>query len=63
MSSSEIRIVEPCERCGGERPHQVRIEIRPESSSGDTEPFSKEPYRTTVCTDCGREETVRASFS
>jgi hypothetical protein len=64
MSRNDLRtrLAEFCEACDGERPHEVRIEIRTESSSPDTAPFGKEPYRVTVCDDCGREEAVRASF-
>ena len=57
------RLSEFCDRCDGERTHEVRLEIRTEASSGDTAAFGKEPYRVTVCTDCGHEETARAKFA
>ena len=51
--------IEPCERCGDETPHAVRIEIRTESTKRENAQFSREPYRVATCVVCGAESTIR----
>ena len=51
--------LEPCESCGDETPHEVRIEVRTESSACENAEFSREPYRVATCVVCGDESTVR----
>ena len=50
---------EPCERCGGDTPHEVRIEIRTESTKRENAQFSREPYRVATCLVCGEESAIR----
>lgn len=52
-------MLEPCERCGRETPHQVRIEIRTESRKPENAQFSREPYRVSTCVACGTESVIR----
>jgi len=51
--------MEPCERCGLETPHEVRIEIRTESTDRENAEFSREPYRVATCVSCGNESATR----
>lgn len=51
--------LEPCERCGDETPHEVRIEIRTESAVPENAEFSREPYRVATCVACGYESAIR----
>jgi hypothetical protein len=51
--------LEPCESCGRETPHEVRIEIRTESIERENAEFSREPYRVATCVDCGTESAIR----
>jgi hypothetical protein len=37
----------------------VRVEIRTESSKNENAEFSREPYRISVCAECGEETTMR----
>ena len=50
---------EPCEQCGDETPHGVRIEIRTESTKRENAQFSREPYRIATCEVCGEESALR----
>jgi hypothetical protein len=50
--------VEECDTCATETPHRVNIEIRTENEQAEHSSFSREPYRVSVCVECG-EETVR----
>lgn len=52
-------IAEDCPDCDRETPHEVSIEILTESRKEKNAEFSREPYRVSVCRQCGREETVR----
>ncbi|MUV57761.1 hypothetical protein [Halogeometricum sp. CBA1124] len=51
--------VELCRDCGRDTPHRVGVELVTESGDPTTAPFSREPYRVSVCTVCGAEESVR----
>ncbi|MFC6943041.1 hypothetical protein ACFQE8_24295 [Salinirubellus sp. GCM10025818] len=51
--------LEPCERCGDDTPHEVRIEIRTESTKRENAQFSREPYRIATCVVCGSESVLR----
>jgi hypothetical protein len=57
-TSSADGLREPCSNCGTETVHDVRVEIRTESTKQENAEFSREPYRVAVCTRCG-EETVQ----
>lgn len=48
-----------CEHCGRETSHWVRVEIRTESKTAANPAFSREPYRISVCSQCGEEEALR----
>jgi hypothetical protein len=52
-------IVEQCPSCDAPTPHLVRVEIRTESTKAENAQFSREPYRVTVCRDCGVESVQR----
>jgi len=52
-------VVERCDSCGTETPHDVRLEIRTESAAGENAAFSREPYRVTACRHCGDESALR----
>jgi hypothetical protein len=51
--------MEPCESCARETPHEIRIEIRTESSEPENAAFSREPYRVATCVVCGNESAIR----
>lgn len=51
--------MEPCESCARETPHEIRIEIRTESSEPENAAFSREPYRVSTFQVCGEEMSVR----
>jgi len=55
--SNSIR--EPCPSCGAKAPHEVHVEIRIESGTGENAEFSREPYRVAVCAECGAETAMR----
>ena len=50
---------ERCERCTGVTIHEVRVEIRTESTAEENAQFSREPYRVSVCRECGSESVLR----
>jgi hypothetical protein len=50
---------ESCEHCGQERPHEVSIELRTESSKEENAEFSREPYRVAECAVCGATTQTR----
>ncbi len=52
-------VVELCPSCGDETRHEVHVEIRTESGKAENAEFSREPYRVTVCGDCGAESVQR----
>jgi hypothetical protein len=52
-------MLEPCAHCGHETPHEVRIEIRTESTKRQNAEFSREPYRVATCVACGDESAIR----
>ena len=58
-SAANDDMLEPCESCGHETPHDVRIEIRTESTKRQNAEFSREPYRITTCVACGDESALR----
>lgn len=58
-SAADEDRVEPCEGCGRETPHEVRIEIRTESTRHENAEFSREPYRIARCVVCGTESAIR----
>ena len=56
-SGGDVR--ESCDRCGHETPHEVRIEIRTESSESENAEYSREPYRVSTCIACGGVSITR----
>lgn len=52
-------VLEPCEGCDGETPHEVEIRIRTEQERGENRRFSREPYRISTCRRCGQETSLR----
>jgi hypothetical protein len=50
---------ETCEHCGQERPHEVSIELKTESSKEENAEFSREPYRVAECTVCSTTNRTR----
>lgn len=62
MASKQLNsdgVHEACEQCGQERPHEVSIELRTESSKEENAEFSREPYRVAECTACGTTTQTR----
>jgi hypothetical protein len=58
-SAADNGMREACENCGHETPHEVRIEIRTESTKRENAEFSREPYRVATCVACGDESSIR----
>jgi len=58
-SAAESDMLESCESCGHETAHEVRIEIRTESTKRENAEFSREPYRVATCVACGDESAIR----
>jgi len=52
-------MTERCDRCARETPHDVSIDIRTESRTGENTEFSREPYRVSTCRLCGEERAIR----
>jgi formate dehydrogenase assembly factor FdhD len=51
--------IESCADCGRKTVHEVEIEIRTENEGSDNAAFSREPYRVSTCTGCGKTTAVR----
>ena len=49
-------IVEACDDCERETPHEVAVELRTETPGSS---FSREPYRVSECIVCGTETITR----
>jgi formate dehydrogenase assembly factor FdhD len=52
-------VTELCADCDNETLHEVRVELRTESSKDENAEFSREPYRVTTCQECERESIQR----
>lgn len=52
-------MVEECDQCGTQQPHDVRVEILTESDDSENAAFSREPYRVSECTGCGTVTRMR----
>ncbi|MFB6142583.1 MAG: hypothetical protein ABEJ30_04490 [Halorientalis sp.] len=52
-------VVEFCPRCDDETAHDVRVEIRTESTAAENAAFSREPYRVATCRRCESETELR----
>lgn len=52
-------ITEQCSDCARETLHEVRVELRTESSKEENAEFSREPYRLSKCLECERETIQR----
>lgn len=50
---------EDCAECGHRTDHDVRLEMRTESTTGENAAFSRELYRVAECRVCGSETTTR----
>ena len=58
-SAADDDMLESCENCGHETHHDIRIEIRTESTKRENAQFSREPYRVATCVACGGESAIR----
>lgn len=52
-------VTESCSECTRETLHEVRVELRTESSKPENAEFSREPYRVATCMECQTETTQR----
>ena len=52
-------MVEECDECSRETPHEVSIQLLTESRKEKNAEFSREPYRVTTCRICGTETLTR----
>lgn len=52
-------LTEWCDACDRETCHDVSISIRTESTESMNAQYSREPYRVSVCRECGHERSVR----
>ncbi|WP_205410986.1 DUF7835 family putative zinc beta-ribbon protein [Halorussus rarus] len=52
-------MLEECDDCERETPHEVAVEIRTESERRENAEFSREPYRVSECRICGTQTTTR----
>ncbi|QDX39941.1 hypothetical protein [Salarchaeum sp. JOR-1] len=59
MSRGPQRHDEPCPVCDATTTHLVTIELRQEGPDGENCAYSREPYRVTECTVCGRSRASR----
>ena len=50
---------EHCDDCGNQTRHEVRVELRTESTDPENAAFSREPYRVSMCRRCGHETSTR----
>jgi hypothetical protein len=57
MSDETLR--EYCDHCEQKTPHTVQIELRCESEDGESEGFSREPYRLSECKRCEDTSSLR----
>lgn len=55
-SRSFQSIIEECDDCERETPHEVSVQLRTENPESS---FSREPYRVSECTVCETETTTR----
>lgn len=58
-TSPHSGVMEYCKSCDAEMLHDVQIELRSESKTGENAAYSREPYRVTECNDCGLVTAVR----
>ena len=58
-SQSTDSFDEPCDDCGRETPHSVRIELLTESDKRRNAAYSREPYRLATCRFCGHTTRQR----
>lgn len=56
-------MVEPCECCDNETVHEVFVHVFVESARAVNVKFSRQPYRVSVCTECGEETLSRMNHS
>ena len=52
-------MAESCAECSRKTPHDVSIQLRTESRTGENVAYSREPYRVSVCRICGVERSIR----
>lgn len=57
--SDPAGITESCRSCGKQTLHRVRVEIVTESAKKKNAQFSREPYRVSMCQECGVESRQR----
>lgn len=59
VSPDPSELTEPCDHCGRETSHRVRVELRAENRDPKRAAYSREPYRISVCAMCGTETVTR----
>ncbi len=59
LDTTNDAMAESCERCGRETPHNVAVELKTESKTGNNVAYSREPYRISTCHVCGAERSIR----
>jgi hypothetical protein len=52
-------MTERCADCDADTPHDVSIQLKTESVTGENAEFSREPYRVAECCECGHRTTQR----
>lgn len=52
-------VTETCSECARETLHEVKVELRTESSKKKNAEFSREPYRVATCMECDNETIQR----
>ncbi|MDG5821755.1 hypothetical protein [Natronococcus sp. A-GB7] len=58
-SNSVDGVTEYCETCDIKTLHEVSIQIRTESIRKENAEFSREPYRVSICQQCGNRQIQR----
>lgn len=59
-STPHVRdFAEFCDECADRTPHEVSIELRVENEHADQPLLSREPYRVSTCSECGRTTSTR----
>lgn len=60
VDGAATTMVEPCDRCDRETVHEVFVHVFVESADAANPAFSRQPYRVSVCTECGAETLSRS---
>lgn len=63
QTSNRNQLMEFCPDCGEDTPHFVNVELVAEGAEDKHVQYSREPYRTATCRDCGHGSTQRMNSS